>query len=71
MRNLGLVMASLAGATGGSIFDLPSFCVSGFVSPRALGKRHDTSWRKSKRAKSMKRRANGRKAKRRSKDKRV
>lgn len=69
MRNLGLVMAGVAGAMEGSFFDLPSFGISGFVSPRAFGKRHDASWRKSRRAKSMKRRANGRKAKRRSKNK--
>lgn len=67
MRNLGLIMASVAEATGG-MFCVSSFLLSGISYPQALGKLSDKTWRKSKRAKSLRSRANKRKAKRKAKN---
>lgn len=64
MKNLGLLLASLAGMTG-EAFYIPSFLATGLSLPRAIGKLHDLTWRQSKGAKSRKSRANRRKAKRR------
>lgn len=66
--SLGLVMASLAGATGGSFY-IPRFSFSGIATPQALGKLSDKTWRKSKHAMSLRSRANNRKAKRKAKNK--
>lgn len=66
MKNLGLVLAILAGITG-KPFYIPQFLTSGLMTPQTIGKFPNNQWRESKHARSMRSRANRRKAKRKAK----
>lgn len=66
MKNLNLILAAMAGMTGGAFY-IPSFLTMGIGASRIIGKLHDTSWRQSKRVKSMRKRSNNKKAKRKTK----
>lgn len=66
MSNLNFILATMAGMSGGDFY-FPSFYSMEIGATRITGKLPDLSWRDSKRAKSMSKRSNRRKAKRKAK----